>query len=37
MYLDEAEQKLNSLKITDEELAGLIAMGFSATGTLQII
>jgi hypothetical protein len=32
-YLNEAEQKLNSLKITDDELAGLVAMGFSATGT----
>ena len=32
-YLNEAETKLNSLKVTDDELVGLIAMGFSATGT----
>ncbi|ELR11499.1 UBA/TS-N domain containing protein [Acanthamoeba castellanii str. Neff] len=35
-YLNEAETKLNSLKVTDDELVGLIAMGFSATVTYLI-
>jgi len=30
-FLNEAEQKLNSLKISDEELASLVAMGFSSS------